>query len=150
MAGSVEGKVFIECSTIDIETSTRVSSSVSAKGATFVDAPVSGGTTGAQAGTITFMLGSSESHPLFDAIKAVLSTMGTNIFACGGPTLGLATKICNNYISGTIAIATSEGMNLARRLGLDPKIFSNVVAVSTGGSWINSMFNLRSTVIMIS
>jgi 3-hydroxyisobutyrate dehydrogenase len=68
--------------------------------------------------------------------------MGKNLFECGRPTLGLATKICNNYISGTIAIATSEGYNLAIRLGLNPMTFQKVLAVSTGGSWVNSNCNV--------
>jgi 3-hydroxyisobutyrate dehydrogenase-like beta-hydroxyacid dehydrogenase len=100
---------------------------------------VSGGTSGAEAGTITFMMGAGKNDVLFESIKPILQTMGTNIIPCGGPTLGLATKLCNNYISGTIAIATAEGMNMAVRLGLDPKVFSEAVSVSTGGSWVNCM-----------
>jgi 3-hydroxyisobutyrate dehydrogenase-like beta-hydroxyacid dehydrogenase len=141
LAGNIEGKTFIECSTIDIQTSTRISDDVQQRGGAFVDCPVSGGTSGAEAGTITFMVGAEREDPLFDTITPILHTMGTNIISCGGPTLGLATKLCNNYISGTIAIATAEGMNLAVRLGLDPKVFSQALSVSTGGSWVNCEFS---------
>jgi 3-hydroxyisobutyrate dehydrogenase-like beta-hydroxyacid dehydrogenase len=115
------------------------------RGAIFVDAPVSGGPAGAEKGTLTFMMGLDATHPHLERIKVILGMMGKNLFECGGPTLGLATKICNNYISGTIAIATSEGYNLAIRLGLNPMTFQKVLAVSTGGSWVNSNCNVSGT-----
>lgn len=139
---NVKGKLFLECSTIDMATSQAVSAKIQDLGATFIDAPVSGGPAGAEKGTLTFMMGLSENHPQIEDIRKILSCMGKNLFACGGPTLGLATKICNNYISGTIAIATSEGMNLAMNLGLNPKTFSDVLKVSTGGSWVNAHCNV--------
>jgi 3-hydroxyisobutyrate dehydrogenase-like beta-hydroxyacid dehydrogenase len=138
----IKAKTFIECSTIDIGTSKEVSEAIHGRGAFFVDAPVSGGPAGAEKGTLTFMIGAKDQNPETARIRDILSLMGANIFACGGPTLGLATKICNNYISGTIAIATAEGMNLAMRLGLNPKTFSDVLKVSTGGSWVNSNCNV--------
>lgn len=138
----VRGKLFIECSTIDLETSRAVSEAITELGGDFVDAPVSGGPAGAQAGTLTFMMGMTESHPRKAEIHAIVPMMGKNLFACGGPTLGLATKVCNNYISGTIAIATSEGFNLAMKLGIDPRTFQKVLNVSTGGSWVNTNCNV--------
>lgn len=138
----ISGKLVLECSTIDMETSQRVSAEVMQRGAIFVDAPVSGGPAGAENGTLTFMMGLDATHPHLERIKVILGMMGKNLFECGGPTLGLATKICNNYISGTIAIATSEGYNLAIRLGLNPITFQKVLAVSTGGSWVNSNCNV--------
>lgn len=138
----VRGKLFIECSTIDIETSRAVAEAVNELGGTFVDAPVSGGPAGAQAGSLTFMMGVTEGHPRKAEMDAVVRLMGKNLFACGGPTLGLVTKVCNNYISGTIAIATSEGFNLAMKLGLDPRTFHKVLNVSTGGSWVNTSCNV--------
>ncbi|BEI88137.1 uncharacterized protein CcaverHIS019_0108550 [Cutaneotrichosporon cavernicola] len=137
----VRGKLFIECSTIDIETSKAVAEAVTGLGGTFVDAPVSGGPMGSQAGTLTFMMGVGEGHPRKGEMDNIIRLMGKNLFACGGPTLGLATKVCNNYISGTIAIATSEGFNLAMKLGLDPRTFHKVLNVSTGGSWVNAHCN---------
>lgn len=133
----ITGKIFIESSTIDIPTSIKVASEVQSRGGSFIDCPVSGGTSNAEAGSITFMIGAEACDPNLDIVKPILETMGTNLIACGGPTRGLATKICNNYIAGTIAIATAEGMNLAMRLGVNPKIFSEVVNVSTGASWVN-------------
>lgn len=138
----VRGKLFIECSTIDLETSRAVAEAITELGGDFVDAPVSGGPSGAQAGTLTFMMGMTEAHPRKAEIHAIVPLMGKNMFACGGPTLGLATKVCNNYISGTIAIATSEGFNLAMRLGIDPRTFQKVLNVSTGGSWVNTNCNV--------
>ncbi|WVQ92741.1 hypothetical protein IAS59_006557 [Cryptococcus gattii] len=136
------GTIFIESSTIDIPTSIKVASEVQSRGGSFIDCPVSGGTSNAEAGSITFMIGAEACDPNLDIVKPILDTMGTNLIACGGPTRGLATKICNNYIAGTIAIATAEGMNLAiMRLGVNPKIFSKVVNVSTGASWVNSHCN---------
>lgn len=111
-----------------------------------MDAPVSGGPAAADKGTLTFMLGLDAAHPRLAEIRGIVGLMGKNLLECGGPTFGLATKICNNYISGTIAIATAEGFNLAMRLGLDPVTFQRVLAVSTGGSWVNSYCNVSTDV----
>ena len=138
----IKGKLFLECSTIDMETSQSVACKIQDLGGDFVDAPVSGGPAGAEKATLTFMMGLDNSHARLEEIETILKAMGKNLFPCGGPTLGLATKICNNYISGTIAIATSEGMNLAMRLGLDPRTFSDMLKVGTGGSWVNAHCNV--------
>jgi 3-hydroxyisobutyrate dehydrogenase len=135
--GDISGKLFLDMSTIDPATASRCSAAVRERGGWLYDAPVSGGTHGAEAGTLTIMVGVSEADENWPVIHDVLGLMGTSLFACGGPTLGLAQKICNNYISGTIALATAEGMNLGMRLGLNPKIMSSILAVSTGGSWVN-------------
>ncbi|KLT39533.1 hypothetical protein CC85DRAFT_288450 [Cutaneotrichosporon oleaginosum] len=137
----LKGKLVLECSTIDVATSREVAAAVEAAGAVFVDAPVSGGSAGADKGTLTFMMGLNAGHARLAEIRTLLELMGKNIFECGGPTLGLCTKICNNYVGGTIAIATSEGFNLAMRLGVDPVTFRDVLAVSTGGSWVNQSCN---------
>jgi len=84
------GKIFVDCSTIDIETSTEVSAAVRQRGCSYYDAPVSGGTMGAEKGTLTFMMGIKEDDPDYAMVHTVCSTMGANLFACGGPTLGLA------------------------------------------------------------
>lgn len=140
---AIKGKLVLECSTIDVATSRETAAAVEAAGGTFVDAPVSGGSAGADKATLTFMMGLNAEHDRLAEIRAILSMMGKNLFECGGPTFGLVTKICNNYIGGTIAIATSEGFNLAMRLGLDPVTFQKVLAVSTGGSWVNNSCNVR-------
>ena len=107
----------------------------------FYDAPVSGGTTGAEKATLTFMVGAAADDPLFPLLKEILSFMGTTVNPCGGPSLGLAAKLSNNYLSGLIALATAEAMNLGMRCGLDPKVLSNCFATSSGGSWVNSTVN---------
>ena len=92
---------------------------------------------GAEKGTLTFMIGIEEQDMNYALVHAVCGTMGTNLFACGGQTLGLASKLTNNYVSGLISIATAEGMNLGMRLGLDPKVLSAVFSTSTAQSWVN-------------
>lgn len=107
----------------------------------FYDAPVSGGTAGAMKGTLTFMVGASQDDPYFPLLKEIFSFMGSSIYAVGGRSLGLAAKLSNNYLSGMIALATSEAMNLGMRLGIDPKVLSDCFNTSSGGSWVNSTVN---------
>jgi len=132
-------------STIDPGTSLEVGKAVRASDtsnpASFYDAPVSGGTAGAEKGILTFMVGAAPDDPKFSLLKEILSCMGTSINPCGGPSLGLAAKLSNNYLSGLIALATAEAMNLGMRCGLDPKVLSNCFATSSGGSWVNSTVN---------
>jgi 3-hydroxyisobutyrate dehydrogenase-like beta-hydroxyacid dehydrogenase len=108
---------------------------------TFHDAPVSGGTAGASAGTLTFMVGIEKDSSHLPLLRRIFSLMGKSIHAMGGPSLGLAAKLSNNYLSGMIALATSEAMNLGMRLGLDPNTLSNCFSTSSGGSWVNSTVN---------
>ncbi|GLB36954.1 putative NAD-binding of NADP-dependent 3-hydroxyisobutyrate dehydrogenase [Lyophyllum shimeji] len=146
-AEDMSGKIFVDCSTIDPATSIAVGNAVAASTppskpvARFYDAPVSGGTAGASKAILTFMVGASPSDPDFPLLKEVFSYMGTSIHALGGPSLGLAAKLSNNYLSGMIALATAEAMNLGMRLGLDPKVLSDCFATSSGGSWVNSTVN---------
>ncbi|TFK66543.1 hypothetical protein BDN72DRAFT_844225 [Pluteus cervinus] len=144
-ASDTSNKLFIDCSTIDIHTSTSVGSLVRASHPTnhphFYDAPVSGGTAGAEKAILTFMVGISPEDPTFPLLKQMFSYMGTSIYALGGPGLGLAAKLSNNYLSGMIALATSEAMNLGMRLGIDPKVLSDCFSTSSGGSWVNSTVN---------
>lgn len=146
-AKDTSGKLFIDCSTIDPATSLAVGKAVSASAPPdrihprFYDAPVSGGTAGASKAILTFMVGAALTDPNFPLLKEVFSYMGTSIHALGGPSLGLAAKLSNNYLSGMIALATAEAMNLGMRLGLDPKVLSDCFATSSGGSWVNSTVN---------
>ncbi|KAH7145394.1 NAD binding domain of 6-phosphogluconate dehydrogenase-domain-containing protein [Dactylonectria estremocensis] len=130
-----EGKIFIDCSTIDVETSRSIGEAVQQSGlGVFTDAPVSGGVGGANAGTLTFMVGSSPD--IFEPVKSVIANMGKaeSIFHCGGPGAGLATKLINNYLSAINMIGVCEGMNLGRLYGLDPAVLAGVINVSTGMS----------------
>lgn len=107
----------------------------------FFDAPVSGGTAGASASTLTFMIGISPTSPSFPLLRSICSLMGNNVHALGGPSLGLAAKLCNNYVSGLIALATAEGMNIGMRLGLDPGVLRECFRSSSAGSWVNETVN---------
>ncbi|KAI5123994.1 hypothetical protein M0805_006405 [Coniferiporia weirii] len=144
LVGEIGGKTFVDCSTIDTATSLAVSKAVtqSSPSAHFYDAPVSGGTTGAEAGTLTFMAGASEDDANFQTlVKPLIKMMGKNVFCLGGPSLGLVAKLANNYLSGTLAIATSEAMNLGMRHGIDPKLLSEVFKKSSGNNYTNEFHN---------
>ncbi|KAL0956714.1 hypothetical protein HGRIS_002836 [Hohenbuehelia grisea] len=145
LAADIAGKLFIDCSTIDRASSLAVGEAIAAASSSqpahFYDAPVSGGTIGAEKATLTIMVGIAPSSPHFPLLHALLSLMGSKIYPMGGPSLGLAAKLSNNYISSLIALATAEGMNLGMRLGLDAKVFSECLKTCTGSSWINSDMN---------
>lgn len=134
-------KLFIDCSTIDIATSLAVGASVRASttSSEFVDAPVSGGVVGAQAGTLTFMLGAPA--PLVPAVVPALSHMGTRVLHCGPVGSGLAGKLANNYLLAITNIATSEAMNLGVKLGLEKKVLKDLINVSSGRSWSSEINN---------
>ena len=111
----------------------------------FIDTPMSGGSGGAQAGTLTFMVGCDKEN--FEIAKELLVGMGKNVFHCGGPGTGEIAKICNNLILGINMIATSEGLSLGEKLGINPKVLSNILAVSTGRSWVVDSYNPRPGVL---
>ncbi|KAG5661295.1 hypothetical protein KAF25_005417 [Fusarium avenaceum] len=130
-----ESKVFIDCSTIDVKTSQEIGQAVQQSGlGVFADAPVSGGQGGANAGTLTFMVGGEDD--VFETIKPILALMGKseNIFHCGKAGAGLATKLINNYLSAVNMIGVCEGMNMGRLYGLDPVKLAEVINSSTGMS----------------
>ncbi|QDS71541.1 hypothetical protein FKW77_005368 [Venturia effusa] len=117
LASDISGKILIDCSTIDTATSLTVREETLKRcpTASFFDTPVSGGVLGAEKGTLTFMIGCSEEDPKLPLLKGLLGKMGKTLVACGGPSLGLTAKLCNNYCSGLIAIAVSEAMNVGIR-----------------------------------
>jgi len=134
--------IFVDSSTIDPESSTEVYKAIEESGlGEFVDAPVSGGTYGAEDATLTFMVGCNETNPLWRIIEPILKFMGKNIMQCGAPTFGLVAKITNNYLSGINAIATAEAMNIGIRLGMDPRVLQKVIAVSSGRNGVNEIIN---------
>ena len=108
------------------------------RGLLFLDAPVSGGTGGAKAGTLTFMCGGEEAA--FNAAKPVLEKMGKRIVHCGGAGAGQAAKICNNMILGATMIATCEAFVLGEKLGLTPQALFDVVSTSSGQSWSTTSY----------
>ena len=123
-----------DCSTIDIATAREVAATASESGYEMIDAPVSGGVTGAAAGTLTFMVGGSAAG--YERAKPILAAMGRNVAHIGGPGHGQATKICNNMMAGIAIIAASEVFCLGEALGLDSKKLYDVLSTSTGQTWM--------------
>jgi 3-hydroxyisobutyrate dehydrogenase len=139
LAAAGPGTLLIDCSTIDPLTARDVAMDARAKGCPMVDAPVSGGVGGAEAATLTFMVGGEAAD--FAAARPVLAAMGKNIVHCGGSGNGQVAKICNNLMLAVEMIATSEGMTLAARLGMDPKVFASIVNTSSGRCWSSDTYN---------
>jgi 3-hydroxyisobutyrate dehydrogenase len=127
------GTLFIDSSTIDVESARRAHHAAAAAGMACLDAPVSGGVGGASAGTLTFMVGGEDSA--FAIGKPVLEAMGKRIVHCGGAGAGQAAKICNNMILGATMIATCEAFVLAEKLGLSAQALYDVASTSSGQSW---------------
>ncbi|KIW94004.1 uncharacterized protein Z519_05320 [Cladophialophora bantiana CBS 173.52] len=137
LSSSLPPRLFLECSSIDVATSTSLAQKVSSTGlALFVDAPVSGGPQGSNAGTLTFMVGTPNER-IFDVVKPILGMMGNeeHIYQCGGLGAGLATKQLNNYLGYVGYLGLCEVMNAGMLYGLDPKILSNVINASSGMNW---------------
>ena len=128
------GALIIDSSTIDVESARAVHTAAEKAGLMMLDAPVSGGVIGADAGTLTFMCGGDKSA--FERAKPVLKAMGANIVHCGGPGLGQVTKICNNMLSGINALAISEAFIMGEKLGVERQVLFDVISTSTGSSWM--------------
>ena len=128
-----KGAVFIDCSTIDTASAREVIAEAEERGQMMIDSPMSGGVGGAEAGTLTFMVGGSDEA--FAAAKPALEAMGANIFHAGGPGAGSAAKICNNMMLAIQMIAVCEGFNLAERLGLDADKLYNISSTATAKCW---------------
>ncbi len=131
--------LLIDSSTIDAESAKLVAHAAAEKGIEFIDAPVSGGTAGAAAGTLTFICGASDSG--FKKAQAVLNAMGANIFHAGAAGAGQVAKICNNMLLAVLMAGTSEALQLGRDHGLDPKVLSDIMKVSSGGNWTLDKYN---------
>lgn len=133
-----KGRLLIDCSTIDVATARAVADEAQKSGHDFVDAPVSGGTTGAEAATLTFMVGGSEAA--FKKAEPILAKMGKAIIHAGGPGNGQAAKICNNMILGISMIGVSEGFALADGLGLSRDKLFEIANTSSGQCWSLSKY----------
>ena len=133
-AQAAENTLFIDSSTIDVNTARALSSEAAAADMAMVDAPVSGGVPGAEAATLTFMVGGDDS----DVVRArpVLEAMGHSIVHVGPAGTGQAAKICNNLILGISVIAVAEAFRLADKLGLNAKTFHEIVSRSSGNCWV--------------
>jgi 3-hydroxyisobutyrate dehydrogenase len=127
------GALLIDSSTIDVETARAVGKASGERGLEMVDAPVSGGVGGAVAGSLTFMVGGTETG--FQRALPVLQAMGKTIVHAGPAGNGQAAKICNNMILGISMVAVSEGFALAERLGLDWQKLFDISSKSSGQCW---------------
>ena len=133
LAAAGAGTLLIDSSTIDVATARDVAAAADKKGVAMLDAPVSGGVGGAQAGTLTFMVGGGDEA--FARAKPILETMGKTIVHAGGAGNGQAAKICNNMILGVSMIAVSEAFVLAEKLGLDAQKLYDISSKSSGQCW---------------
>jgi len=127
------GAVLLDCSTVDVASARDVAEAAQAAGLLPLDAPVSGGVGGAEAGMLTFMVGGTEAA--FDIAWPLFDVMGQKAVHCGPSGNGQAAKICNNMILGVTMIATCEAFALADKLGLDRQAMFDVVSTSSGSSW---------------
>ncbi|KQW01265.1 3-hydroxyisobutyrate dehydrogenase [Rhizobacter sp. Root1221] len=139
MARIEPGTLVIDSSTIAAASSRKVADAGAARGIPVIDAPVSGGTGGAVAGTLTFMVGGEAAH--LERARPVLEKMGANIFHAGGVGAGQAAKICNNMLLGILMIGTSEALALGAANGLDPQVLSEIMRRSSGGNWALEKYN---------
>lgn len=133
-AHAAPNALILDTTTVDVETSRWSHGEAASRGFRFVDAPVSGGIQGAEAATLTFMLGGDDPETV-EAAKQIVTPMAGNVFLVGGATHGIAAKLVNNMMLGVALLAVSEGAELARALGLDAKAFFDVARVSSGDSW---------------
>ena len=133
LGAAAKDTLLIDCSTIDVDTARSVGGEAKKLGYNMVDAPVSGGTGGAEAGTLTFMVGGEE-HT-FNLAKPYLDIMGKNIVHAGGMGNGQAAKICNNMILGISMIAVSESFSMAEKLGLSAQNLFDITSSSSSQCW---------------
>lgn len=134
-----EGALFIDCSTIEAKASQLLNHALEREGHRFIDAPVSGGVAGAAAGTLTFIVGGSQSN--FELAQPMLAAMGKHIFHAGDVGAGQVAKICNNMLLSILMAGTSEALNLAIANGLDPKVMSEIMLQSSGRNWTLELYN---------
>ncbi|KAJ5914887.1 hypothetical protein N7504_003770 [Penicillium tannophilum] len=142
-SAELKEKLLIDCSTIDTASFLEVRDHVTnlSPSTLFYDAPVSGGVIGAKSGTLAFFLGCREDESLeLHKVTELLSLMGSTVIPCGGPSLGLAAKLSNNYLSGIIAIACSEAMDMGMRSGIDPRTLAKVYAAGTAQNTVCDRF----------
>jgi 3-hydroxyisobutyrate dehydrogenase len=131
--------LLIDCSTIAADVAREVMKAASARGFAMLDAPVSGGTAGAAAGTLTFIVGGDAAA--LERAHPVLAKMGKNIFHAGGAGAGQVAKICNNMLLGILMAGTAEALNLGVAHGLDPEVLSDIMSKSSGRNWALEVYN---------
>ena len=135
-AAAAPGTILIDSSTIDVETARAMHEAAEKAGLRFIDAPVSGGTVGAEAATLTFMCGGDQD--VFNKAQPVFDAMGKNIVLCGGPGQGQVTKICNNMVAGINVLAICEAFVMGEELGVSRQTLYDVLSTSTADSYMLS------------
>lgn len=133
------GALVIDCSTIAPDSARKVAAAALARGLDMVDAPVSGGTGGAIAGTLTFIVGGDAS--VFERARPILAQMGKNIFHAGAAGAGQVAKIANNMMLGIQMAGAAEALALGVANGLDPVILSDIISKSSGRNWAFELYN---------
>jgi len=139
MAQITPGSLVLECSTIAPESARKVHAAASARGISMLDAPVSGGTAGAAAGTLTFMVGGDAA--VLERARPVLSAMGKNLFHAGPDGAGQVAKLCNNQLLAVQMIGTAEALALGVANGLDAATLAEIMRQSSGGNWALEKYN---------
>ncbi|PRY65829.1 3-hydroxyisobutyrate dehydrogenase [Vreelandella songnenensis] len=134
-----KGALVIDSSTIDADTARSVAAVGAEKGIGFIDAPVSGGVGGAQAGTLTFIVGASAEQ--YEQARPLLEVMGKNIFHAGDHGAGQVAKACNNMLLAILMAGTCEAINMGVKNGLDPAVLSDIMKQSSGGNWALNVYN---------
>lgn len=133
------GAQVIDCSTIDVASARAVGDAAKARGIRFLDAPVSGGVTGAAAGTLTFIVGGESAD--FEAARPILACMGQNLFHAGALGAGQIAKMCNNMLLAIHMAGTAEALALGVKEGLDPGVLSTIMGKSSGNNWSLERYN---------
>jgi 3-hydroxyisobutyrate dehydrogenase len=138
LAAAKPETLFVDCSSIDVASARRAHELAIEAGFPALDAPVSGGIAGAEAGTLTFMVGGAEEA--FERGRTVLAAMGRRIIHCGAAGAGQIAKMCNQTMVAINILGVAEAFVLAERLGLAPQVLFDVVSTSSGGSWALSNY----------
>jgi 3-hydroxyisobutyrate dehydrogenase len=139
LAHAQPGVLLIDCSTIDPLSAREVAKAATEHGNPMLDAPVSGGTGGATAGTLTFMVGGAPAD--FDRAQPILAAMGKNIVHCGAAGNGQVAKVANNMLLGISMIGVSEAMALGVSLGMDAGVLAGIINTSSGRCWSSDTYN---------
>ncbi|MFZ5581089.1 MAG: 3-hydroxyisobutyrate dehydrogenase [Pseudomonadota bacterium] len=139
LATARPGALLLDCSTIAPEAARKVAQAAAEKGFAMLDAPVSGGTGGAQAGTLTFMVGGP--GEALERARPLLEKMGRNIFHAGASGSGQTVKVCNNMLLGILMLGTSEALRLGMANGMEPAVLSEIMAKSSGRNWTLEVYN---------
>lgn len=139
IANAKKGALLVDCSTINADAAKEIADAAASRGFAMLDAPVSGGTAGAAAATLTFIVGGDDTA--LERARPLFEKMGKNIFHAGASGAGQMAKICNNMLLAIQMIGTAEALALGVANGLDPKVLSGIIAKSSGRNWTTEVYN---------